>query len=104
MEYLRELGGVPPEPVTVPTPAEALLDQYRENLISERGLKRSTASGYMYMLLPFMRRREASDGSVELTSLTSADTTSEAGYDQTIGTASTPTSSAIHPPRTPATS
>lgn len=27
----------------------------------------------MYMLLPFMRTREASDGSVELTSLTSAD-------------------------------
>jgi len=75
MEYLRELGAVPPEPVAAPTPAEALLDRYREYLISERGLRRSTASGYMYMLLPFMRTREASDGSVELTSLTSADIT-----------------------------
>jgi len=75
LEYLRELGAVAPEPVIVLTPAEALLDRYREYLISERGLRRSTARGYMYMLLPFLRTREAPDGRVELTTLTSADIT-----------------------------
>jgi len=72
LQYLRDLGAAPPEPVVVPTPAEALLERYRGYLTSERGLVRSTARGYVDLVRPFLRTREAPDCTLELTSLVAA--------------------------------
>jgi site-specific recombinase XerC len=72
LEHLRELGAVPPEPVVAPTPTEALFDRYRAYLTSERGVARTTARGYVEMVRPFLRTREAPDGTLELTDLVAA--------------------------------
>jgi integrase/recombinase XerD len=75
LEYLRKLEAVPPEPVVALTLAERLVDRYREYLITEQGLTRSTARGYVDMLRPFLRTREAPDGELKLTGLVAADIT-----------------------------
>jgi len=75
LEYLRELGVAPPEPVTVPTRTEALLERYREYLTSERGVARTTARGYVDMVRPFLRTHEATDGTLELAGLVAANIT-----------------------------
>ncbi|HLZ25009.1 MAG TPA: site-specific integrase [Ktedonobacterales bacterium] len=69
LEYLRDLGAAPPEPIRVPTPTEVLLERYREYLTSERGVACTTARGYVHMVRPFLRTREAPDGTLELTGL-----------------------------------
>ncbi len=75
LEYLRELGAAPPEPVAVPTPTEALLARFREYLTSERGVERSTARGYVDMVRPLLRTRETTDGTLELAGLVAANIT-----------------------------
>jgi hypothetical protein len=44
LEYLRRQGVAPPEPVVALSPAEAMLEGYRQYLTSERGLAASTAA------------------------------------------------------------
>lgn len=75
LQYLRGLGVVPPEPVGVPSPAEALLTGYRAYLTSERGLTTSTAKGYAHAVRPFLRTRESSDGILRLEDLGPRDIT-----------------------------
>ncbi len=75
LHHLRGIGVVPPEPVAIPSPREALLARYHEYLTAERGLTSSTARGYVTVVRPFLRRREARDGTLQLEELTARDIT-----------------------------
>mgnify|MGYP001202705333 CR=1 FL=1 len=75
LHHLRGIGVVPPEPVAIPSPREALLTRYHGYLISERGVRRSTASGYVNFARPFLHKREARDGTLQLADLTARDIT-----------------------------
>ena len=74
LEYLRRLGVVPPPPPEPETPVEALLGRYRRYLVSERGLARETARGYVDSVRPFLAGRERA-GRLDLVSLTAAEVT-----------------------------
>ncbi|HLZ24914.1 MAG TPA: site-specific integrase [Ktedonobacterales bacterium] len=76
LDYLRDIGVVPPVPAASRSPREALLAHYHEYLISERGLKHSTASGYINFVTPFLRQRETPEGRLRLDDLRARDITS----------------------------
>jgi site-specific recombinase XerD len=71
LEYLREVGAVPP-PVAVVAdePVEVLLGGYREYLLVERGLARSTVVRYECIARVFLEQRPVG---LELDRLTAAD-------------------------------
>lgn len=75
LHHLRGIGAVPPEPVATPSPMQSLLARYQKYLTSERGLKNSTAIGYVTFVGPFLRKREAPDGRLQLKNLTARDIT-----------------------------
>jgi integrase/recombinase XerD len=75
MQYLRELGVAPPEPVVPSSPTEAMLVRFGEYLASERGLAQSSVNEYVYMVRPFLRTREGRTGALELMDLGAADIT-----------------------------
>jgi site-specific recombinase XerD len=69
--YLREVGAVPPPvPVVADGPVEVLLEGYREYLLVERGLVRSTVVRYECIAPVFLEQRPAG---LELERLTAAD-------------------------------
>jgi site-specific recombinase XerD len=72
--YLRGLGAVPAPPPMRATAVEALLDNYRHYLITERGLASSTARDYTGLVQPFLARRAAAGG-LNLDQLTAAEVT-----------------------------
>lgn len=76
LSYLRALGVVPPAPVPVLGPAEALLARYQAHLISHRGVTAESARGYGYALRPFLRRHQSAHGALDLAGLTPGDVTS----------------------------
>lgn len=73
LSYLRGLGVVPAPERPVMTAADELLERYREYLISERGLVRETARGYVDIVRPFVRSRVGPDGELVLRDLVAAD-------------------------------
>lgn len=75
MLYLREVGAIPLEPPVALTATEAVLERFREFLLSERGLGRPTARGYVDFVRPFLRTRTAADGNLRLEDLTARDVT-----------------------------
>ena len=69
--YLREVGAVPPPvPVVADGPVEVLLEGYREYLLVERGLARSTVVRYECLARVFLEQRPVG---LELERLTAAD-------------------------------
>ena len=72
--YLRGLGVVGPVPVPVLTPAQVLLERYRDYLLRERGLAPSTARGYIHAVRGFVAGREV-DGELDLGGLTAVEVT-----------------------------
>ena len=69
--YLREVGAVPPRvPVVADGPVEVLLEGYREYLLVERGLARSTVVRYECIARVFLEQRPVG---LELERLTAAD-------------------------------
>lgn len=75
LQYLRGIGVAPPEPSAPLGPTDELLGRYRDYLNSERGLAASTVNGYVNFVRPFLRRREAADGTLRLEDLTVQDIT-----------------------------
>jgi site-specific recombinase XerD len=74
--YLHEMEAVPPAPPEPRTPREELLHRYYEYLVRERGLKRTSASGYVNFVDPFLRKREMPDGNLRLDELRAGHITS----------------------------
>ena len=71
LEYLRAVGAAPPPvPVVADGPMEVLLEGYREYLLVERGLARSTIVRYECIARVFLEQRPAG---LELDRLTAAD-------------------------------
>jgi integrase/recombinase XerD len=71
LEYLREVGAaLPPMPVVAGGPVEVLLEGYREYLLVERGLARSTIVRYECIARMFLEQRPVG---LELGRLTAAD-------------------------------
>lgn len=75
LQYLRDIGAVPPVPIAPLSPRVTLLARYREYLTAERGLTNATANGYVRWVDPFVRTRESSDGTLRLADLGAADIT-----------------------------
>lgn len=75
LDYLRGLGVVPPPPSETQSARGELLERYRTYLVKERGLKPTSAAGYIHSVDPFLRRREMSDGSLRLKDLHAGDVT-----------------------------
>jgi integrase/recombinase XerD len=73
--YLRRLGVVPPAvPTAAASPAEWLLARYREYLLVERGLARTTADLNVRMVRPFVAGRvHQTDAGVDLGHLTAGE-------------------------------
>jgi integrase/recombinase XerD len=67
--YLRELGVLPPVEALVLSPAELLLERYREYLIVERGLVAGTVRGYVDLVRPFVDSRVGQTGELDLAGL-----------------------------------
>jgi integrase/recombinase XerD len=73
--YLRRLGVSPgPAPAVPATPAEALLEEFRAWLLSERGVTPAVARGYRDLVRPFAERH-AAGGLAGLNALTAGDVT-----------------------------
>jgi len=74
--YLRGIGvapeAVPEEPGT---PAEVLLERYREFLAVERGLTADTVEGYVHAVRPFLAGVGGGGGELDLRGLTAAHVT-----------------------------
>lgn len=60
--YLRRLGVVPPAAPLAADAEERLLGRYREYLLAERGLSRTTADLNVRMVRPFLAGRAAAEG------------------------------------------
>lgn len=75
LDYLRGIGAVPPAPCEPRSAREELLDRYHEYLVTERGLKSTSASGYVVFVDPFLRKREMPDGRLRLDDLRARDIT-----------------------------
>jgi integrase/recombinase XerD len=61
IEYLRDLGVVPPERPRPLTPAEALLGDFARYLLDERGLARDSVRSYVGVARQFLAHMEGSD-------------------------------------------
>jgi integrase/recombinase XerD len=73
--YLRKLGASPePAPAVPGTPAEALLEEFRAWLLSERGVTPAVARGYRDLVRPFAERH-AAGGLTGLSAVTAGDVT-----------------------------
>lgn len=77
LTYLRGLGVAPVLAAPAPSGAvDVALGRYQHYLIVERGLKRTTARGYVDAVRPFLRDRLSADGlEVNLKDLTAGDVT-----------------------------
>ena len=77
LSYLRCLGVVRPLPAPTPSgPVEVALASYRCYLMQERGLRSTTARGYVHAIGPFVRGRLAPGGlQLDLAHLGAADVT-----------------------------
>ena len=75
LDYLRGLGVVPPAPSPPRTLRQELLDRYYQYLVTERGLKPTSARGYISLVDPFLRNRETPDGRLGLQNLQAGDVT-----------------------------
>lgn len=75
LDYLHGVGVVFPPPPKPRTAREVLLDHYRAYLINERGIKPTSARGYVEFVDPFLRKRETTDGTLRLQDLRAADIT-----------------------------
>jgi integrase/recombinase XerD len=74
LDYLSPLGVLPvPAPVEV-GPVGLLLAEYRDYLLSERGLTEGTARGYVHVVRPFVLSRLRA-GELDLAGLAAADVT-----------------------------
>jgi len=75
VDYLRRSGVLAAPPPTGPaTPAEALLERYRQYLLLERGLATTTADVNVRMARPFLlERAQACDGRLDLDQLTAGE-------------------------------
>jgi site-specific recombinase XerD len=69
LAYLRGLGVVPVEEEPALSPAELLLERYREYLLIERGLVAGTVRGYLDLVRPFVHSRVGEDGELDLAGL-----------------------------------
>lgn len=74
LAYLRGLGVVGPAPEPVLTAGQLLLERYRAYLIVERGLRATTARGYIDAVRRFVAGREV-DGELDLAGLTAGEVT-----------------------------
>jgi len=73
LEYLRDVGVVPPAGDPVLSEVEQLLGRYRAWLRSERGLAAVTARNYADMVRPFVASRLNAAGELDLRSLAAGD-------------------------------
>jgi integrase/recombinase XerD len=75
LSYLHDQGVVPiPPPAMVTSPVDVAIERYRAYLTTERGLRATTARGYIDAVRPFVRSRLSADGlSLEWASLRAAD-------------------------------
>lgn len=73
LEYLREVGVVPPAEEPARSEVEELLARYRAWLRSERGLASVTARNYSDMVRPFVSSRLDAAGELDLRGLSSGD-------------------------------
>jgi site-specific recombinase XerD len=71
LEFLGRLGVVPVPAAATPTPAEELVERYRQYLVSERGLSAATVRRYQCAASVFLAAWE--QGGLELEGLTAAD-------------------------------
>jgi integrase/recombinase XerD len=67
--YLRGRGVVPAAEKRALSPAELLLERYREYLLVERGLVAGTVRGYLDLVRPFVVSRVGEDGELDLAEL-----------------------------------
>lgn len=73
LEYLRELGVVPPPVAAAPaTASEVLLERYASYLLARRGLAASTARNYLGVAREFLSWRGATAGDPKLEGLDAA--------------------------------
>ncbi len=75
LDYLTPLGVLSAPGPVEHTPAEAVLADYRNYLLTERGLTAGTARGYVDVVRPFVARQVRA-GSLNLSGLDAADVTS----------------------------
>lgn len=68
LEHLRSLGLVPDAPGPALTPAEMVLQRFRQYLSRERGLAAMTVDGYVRAASPFVERHEAKVGGLAFVS------------------------------------
>jgi integrase/recombinase XerD len=73
LEYLRDVGVVPPAGDPVLSEVEELLGSYRARLCSERGLAAVTARNHADMVRPFVASRLNAAGELDLCSLVAGD-------------------------------
>jgi integrase/recombinase XerD len=75
LAYLRDLGTAPTPPQSTPVgPVEKVLERYWNYLTVERGLRHTTAYGYIHAVRPFLRGRVLPDlVELDLRQLTVAD-------------------------------
>ena len=73
LEYLRDVGVVPPAGEPAPSEVEELLGGYRAWLCSERGLAAVTARNYSDMVRPFVASRSDAAGELDLRALAAGD-------------------------------
>jgi site-specific recombinase XerD len=73
LEYLRDLGVVPPAGEVSRSEVEELLGRYRAWLCSERGLASVTARNYSDMVRPFVSARVNAAGELDLRTLDAGD-------------------------------
>jgi site-specific recombinase XerD len=70
VEYLHQLGALKHAPSSpVSSPAELLLERYRDYLLSERGLGAASVRGYLELVRPFVEQH-AHEGQADLQALT----------------------------------
>ncbi len=71
--YLRRLGVVPPAAPLAADAEERLLGRYREYLLIERGLSRTTVDLNVRMVRPFLAGRATAEGGLDLGNVTAGE-------------------------------
>lgn len=74
LDHLAPLDVLPVPPQVPPSPAEVMLDRFREYLVGERGLTAGTARGYVDCVRPFVAGRLGGDV-LDLAGITAGDVT-----------------------------